>query len=430
MAVAILVIANEYLKFKRSHTLSLRVAQQSPKWNKIKQILEDNFIYYKKLPDNLKAEFILRVLQFMKHRNWVSSNAPRLSLHKKTLISASAIQLTFGLDNVRFARFKTILVHEDAYYNRLTRRYHRGEVNQAGLIILSWKYFEQGYADHTDKVNLGLHEMAHALDLDLFLTQGRRYNVHRLMDKFRQSAFEEIVKMRNGNSNFLRNYGSTNTKEFFSVAVEHFFEAPETFRSKLPELYLELCQLLNQDPANKVFRGFKSPHNVQYKNELDLTHTRYSEPLISLKPNAYLLIPFASYTLLFGLTLPVINTLYTSLPFVIIGSWSAIYLISLFLSYNIKGKMLIIKHEHLITKNHVLNNQLNTIHLKNIVNISFTYMLTYYRTSISFFEGEEIKTKSVSLYFSPNKIKKLERILLQQNIKIKHNNKWLKKENS
>ena len=430
MAVAILIIFNEYRKYKRSNTLSLKVAQQSPKWNKIKEVLENNFSYYHNLPENLKADFILRTYYFMRHQNWISSSSPRLSLYKKTMISASAIQLTFGLNNFRFVRFRTIMVHEDAYYNKLTQKYHRGEVNRAGLIVLSWKYFEEGYANDSDKFNLGLHEMAHALDLELHLTQGRQYNIHRLMAKFKQSAFDEIVKMRNGNGSFLRNYGSTNTKEFFSVAVEHFFEAPQSFRSKLPELYLELCQLLNQDPINKVYRGFKSQHSTHYHNALKPDALKFIKPVISLKPNANILVPIGTYTLLFALTLPVIKAMNTSLPFVMIGSWGGIYLLIVLLTYNIKGKMLQIAQDYLITKNHLLNNQLDSIHLKNIVNISFTYMLTYYRTNISFFEGEEIKTKSVSLYFSPNKIKKLERILLQQNIKIKHNNKWLKKESS
>ncbi|MCU4157390.1 zinc-dependent peptidase [Carboxylicivirga sp. A043] len=430
MLIALAFIADAYLKFKRSNTINLKVAQQSSKWKRIKEILEEQFAYYNHLPDTLKTDFILRTYQFMQRRNWVSSSKPIVDMHQKTLISASAIQLTFGLKQVSFGRFKTIIVHEDAYYNRLTRKYHRGEVNQAGLIVLSWKHFEQGYADAKDKINLGLHEMAHALDLALHLSEGRRYNVHRLMDKFRQSAFEKMLAMRNNPNGFLRQYGSTNAREFFSVAIEHFFEAPKDFRTQMPELYYELCQLLNQDPCNNIFRGFQSIHSDQFKNAFDKQQLKLYKPKINLKPNANILIPFVSYTLLVALVIPVINlsiSTWNTFTFLALG---ILYSSGVVLIYSKKAKGLKILDSYLLSKTLLLNNDFFSVHLKNIVNINFTYMLTYYSTEVSYFEGDDIKTKQLSLYYSPASIKKLERLLLQQSIKIKHNNKWLNKEES
>jgi len=428
MLIALAVFVNEYYKFKRANTLNLKLAQKSPIWNKINQILSENFNYYRNLPDDLKTNFALRVFYFMQQMTWIASGNPRVSLHQRTLISASAIQLTFGLDNISFGRFKTILVHNDAYYNRFTKQYHRGEVNQAGLIVLSWKHFEQGYADDSDKINLGLHEMAHALDLALHLAEGRRYHVHRLMDKFRQSAFNKVVAMRKGADSFFRSYAATNSREFFSVAVEHFFEAPNDFKEKVPELYTEMCHLLNQDPCNKVYRGFKSPYKKLYSNAIKKDVSSIYKPKLVLKPNINIFVPHLLFALLFALTYPVINTfsiinsLYLSLVI------TMVCLAGLYIIYNAKGRKLMMINDYLITKNYILNNKLHSLHLKNIVNITFTYMLTYYKANISYFEGEQIINKSLSLYFSPASIKKLERLLLQQDVKIKHNNKWLKKD--
>ncbi len=430
MAIAFVYVAYEYFKYQKSHTITLKVAQQSPKWKKIKQILEANFNYYKALPNELKPDFILRTYRFMKQCNWISPGQPMVKLHQQVLISASATQLCFGLKDFNFGRFRTIIVHEDAYFNRLTQRYHRGEVNQAGVIVLSWKYFEEGYADEADKINLGLHEMAHALDLALHLSNGRRYNIHRLMEKFRHSAFEQMIEMRHSTNSFLRSYAATNAREFFSVAVEHFFEAPCDFRKQLPDLYLEMCQLLNQDPCNSVYRGFKSPHSTLYNNVLNLEHQHAYKALIYLKPNINILIPFLTFSVLSALLFPVINTF--------VKHWSVIstitlvisYISGIFLIYNRKANTLQLVNDHLLTRKYILNNQTFTIHIKNIVNISFTYMLTFYRVDISYFEGEEIMTKPYSLYFSPANIKKLERLLLQRDVKIKHNNKWLNKESN
>lgn len=111
-------------------------------------------------------------------------------------------------------------------------------------------------------------------------------------------------------------------------------------------------------------------------------------------------------------------------------SLSISYLIGIYLIYNTKANTLEVINEHILTKKYLFNSNVFTIHLKNIANISFTYMLTFYRVDVAYFEGEEIRTKSYSLYFSPANIKKLERLLLQQDIKIKHNNKWLNKESA
>ncbi len=428
MAIALAIVAYEYLKFKRSHSITLKVAQQSPKWKKLRQILENDFTYYKNLPAELKPDFVFRTYKFMKQCNWISSSQPIVKTYQKVLISASATQLTFGLKAFDFGRFKTILLHEDAYYNRQTRRYHRGEVNQAGLIVLSWKYFEEGYANEADKINLGLHEMAHAMDLALLLSHGRMYNIHRLMEKFRQSAFEQLVKIRRKGSDFFREYGTTNPREFFSVAVEHFFEAPKDFKEQLPELYLEMCQLLNQDPGNRVFRGFKSPNANRFSNAISVSSRYHNKPQIVLKPNFNLIIPLITFSVIYALFFPVINAIIAHWTNFLAAVLAITYGTGIYLIINSKANTLKLINKHIIITKPLARRPVFTAHINNIVNTNFTYMLTYYRVDIAYFEGEDILTSSHSLYFSPANIKKLERILLQQNVRIKHNNKWLKKE--
>ena len=358
----------------------------------------------------------------------MSSFQPVVDLEKKVLISASAIQLTFGLKDFRFRRFKTILIHDDAYYSRITHQYHRGEVNSRGLIVLSWKYFEEGYRIDDDKINLGLHEMAHALNLAIHLSEGRRYQLHRLMEKFEQSAFDEITEMRTGRDTFLRSYGATNAKEFFSVAVEHFFEAPCEFQEKLPELYIELCQLLNQDICNKVYRGYKSPHSNLYKNRIENVHIDYIKPDLNLIPNASLAIPLALISLFSALAILVIHTSVHTPTWTLTALLAALYLYLIYLTFSFKAKQVFLLDNHLCSKNYLLNNKAFSVQFKNIVNVNFTHTLSCYQTTISYFEGETIHDKKLSLYYSPASIKKLERRLLRKNIKIKHNSKWLKKE--
>ena len=52
---------------------------------------------------------------------------------------------------------------------------------------------------------------------------------------------------------FLRDYAKSNIHEFWAVCVEHFFEAPVQFKEQLPELYIAMCNVLNQDMAQRIF---------------------------------------------------------------------------------------------------------------------------------------------------------------------------------
>ena len=223
-----------------------------PLREKNKKILSDYFTYYRELPSGEKKLFEKRVRKFMDLKEFV----PRGGLSEvtdimKTLISATAIQLTFGLPGVYFTHFKRILIYPDDYYSRIYKRYHRGEVNPGlGVIILSWKYYLEGYVEKKDGINLGLHEMAHALHLE-----NRIFNQeYRFLDEEALSLFYKLMREemnKPGEKGFFREYAHFDEYEFFAVAVEQFFERPEEFYRYNPDMYTLVSRMLNQDPLKK-----------------------------------------------------------------------------------------------------------------------------------------------------------------------------------
>ena len=52
----------------------------------------------------------------------------------------------------------------------------------------------------------------------------------------------EMEKMKDNDSD-INPYGYTNKSEFFAVAAEYFFERPELFEDKHPELYNMMQQI-------------------------------------------------------------------------------------------------------------------------------------------------------------------------------------------
>src|SRR5699024_2133006 len=155
----------------------------------------------------------------------------KVTLEMKTMIAAAAVQLTFGFDGLNMPHFKRILIYPDAYYSRIRKTYHKGEVNPAAqLMVFSWKDFAEGFGDHSAPNNVGLHEMAHALKLENNVFKNEMVFLDAtLYRKWEAMAVEHIARLKTEEDRLFRQYAGENEYEFFAVAVENFFERPFDF---------------------------------------------------------------------------------------------------------------------------------------------------------------------------------------------------------
>ncbi|MEP0365373.1 MAG: zinc-dependent peptidase [Cyclobacteriaceae bacterium] len=214
-----------------------------------KQSLEKYFEFYRRLPAKSKKIFEYRVRTFRDITDFVPREMQAVSEEMEILISAAAVQLTFGFNNVFLDHFERIIVYPDQFFSTSGQRYHKGEVNpRAKAIVLSWKHFVEGYA-FNEGVNLGLHEMAHALQLENIIMNDE----FGFMDDddirvWHALAEKEIEKIISPEESFFRAYGGVSQAEFFAVAVENFFERPKEFKAYHSVLYQTMCKLLKQDP--------------------------------------------------------------------------------------------------------------------------------------------------------------------------------------
>ena len=216
-----------------------------------RHVLEKYFTYYQKLTDLDKSRFERKLCNFMYGKRFIPRNVEEVTLEARVLIAATAIQLTFGLSEIYLRHFRTILVYPTDYYSTITRRFHRGEVNPMfGIIVLSWQSFVDGFIYPESGVNLGLHEMAHALRLEnIIRNEEYQFFDEDLLEQLDSLAKSVCSRIENWDDEILRPYACTNKHEFFSVAVENFFERPVILKASMPELYTILAKLLNQDPA-------------------------------------------------------------------------------------------------------------------------------------------------------------------------------------
>jgi Mlc titration factor MtfA (ptsG expression regulator) len=216
-------------------------------------IISQYISYFNELPDAGKQRFLERTIHFKNIKNFTFIGMQELK-EAPILISAAAIQITYGLEKCELPFFKNIYVAPDAYLRTGETEIYVGHVSPEGIYI-AWKYFLQGYADKTDNVNVAIHEMAHALEHESFMDDAA-------VDKEFKTDFAKfsavsgpafasaIVERRS----YLRSYAFTNMQEFWAVSVEAFFENPAGLKQSMPNLYGTLCDILNQDPltVNKI----------------------------------------------------------------------------------------------------------------------------------------------------------------------------------
>jgi len=119
--------------------------------------------FYMQLTEPGREKFIKRLQKFIAAKTFIIHSREGYR-EMPILISATAIQITFGLEKYLLDRFPFIAVHPEEYIKTNPLRVLMGNV-QGNTISLSWKHFLRDYSNPTDGKNVGLHEMAHALQL-------------------------------------------------------------------------------------------------------------------------------------------------------------------------------------------------------------------------------------------------------------------------
>lgn len=211
----------------------------------------DKNSFYNSLDDVGKQKMLERCVRFASQKRFLGSKDFVVTGEMVVAISATAVRLTFGLERYDLPRYHTIRIFPTSFYSPFHKRELKGGASTKGVLFFSWADFVQGDSIENDRINLGLHEMAHALRLELKYGKGADRRVADYFDSWFGVAFDEFQKVREGEGNYLRDYAGTNPEEFFAVCVEHFYEDADSFSKELPDVYAHLCLLLNLDPLNK-----------------------------------------------------------------------------------------------------------------------------------------------------------------------------------
>jgi hypothetical protein len=215
---------------------------------KLNKFYGSHFEFYNKLTKRNRDRFVIRVHILLNKVRIEGRQGFEVGLNEKLFVLAAYVQLTFGFKRFVLNKFRRILVYPDAYRNQATGNMHYGEVNPNGVIVLSWKRLIKGHEITDDAINLGLHEMAHALMHTMIHSNDHEPGLDPYLRNIVRLSKNEMGKIKNQEHHLFRRYAGTNIYEFFAVAVENFFETPKAFNEELPILYKYLVLLLKQNP--------------------------------------------------------------------------------------------------------------------------------------------------------------------------------------
>ncbi len=214
------------------------------------RILSKRFHYYQGLDGKAKAIFLKRLQRFMQQKTFIIKDDEGFR-EMPVLVSAAAVQLTFGLDSYLLPFYKYIRIHPQEFVSDDFLKVLAGNV-YGNIITVAWNHLLHGYKDSYDGSNVGLHEMSHALYIQKMEVEknyaksfAKKYN--RLL-----KTCEGAMKVANEGSLLLYSaYATKNLQEFWAESIELFFEKPAELKKHYPQIFSQLSDLLNQNPVNR-----------------------------------------------------------------------------------------------------------------------------------------------------------------------------------
>ena len=229
-----------------------------------REILERNVPLYQRLPDELKKQLHGLVQVFLAEKHFEGCGGQEITDEIRVTIAVQACILLLNRKPTFFPKLHSILVYPHTYVARnISSDGHivseeessrLGESWQNGPVVLAWDSVRGGTSNVQDAHNVVLHEFAHQLDQEdgaadgaPILAQRSRYVAWARVLGAEYEALRDSKKRCR--RSVLDEYGATNPAEFFAVATEAFFEKPRQMQKRHPELYHELREHFQLDPA-------------------------------------------------------------------------------------------------------------------------------------------------------------------------------------
>lgn len=221
-----------------------------------KQLLTEHIPYYSKLNETLQERFVQKVTAFLSSVI-IEGVGFEVMETDRVMVAASAVIPILNFEGWNYTNLTNVILYPDAFNNDF--QFEGGNRNIMGMVgsgfmngqmLLSRAALIKGFSKNAGSENSAIHEFVHLLDGTDGATDGVPENLmdHESTVPWLKMMHQEMRRIEEGHSD-INPYALTNEAEFLAVASEYFFEKPEQFSHKHPELYQMLARMFNQNPA-------------------------------------------------------------------------------------------------------------------------------------------------------------------------------------
>lgn len=238
-----------YFSSSKKKKITKVLAEEFPaEW---KEILRSKVQFYDNLSPEDKIRFENKVKKFLFSTTIAGVKGVEVTDEVKLLVASSAIIPVFIFDGWEYVNLNEVLI-----YDGVVEPNQKVDIESDGILLgqvrpfqtkhmmlLSKQFLIQGFESMNGKSNVGIHEFAHLIDQADGSIDGipKAFMPEELLSPWTKIMYAEIEKIGTNRSD-INPYALTNHAEFFAVVCEYFFENPDKFQEKHPQLY----ELMNQ----------------------------------------------------------------------------------------------------------------------------------------------------------------------------------------
>lgn len=204
-----------------------------------KILLKGTSLFYNSLNDEEKTKFENRIYIFTRAKDfkWVKVEQKELPQDMKTIIAASAIQLTLGLDDFLYGKYDSFFVYNHPFPSPKKKFLHSVEVDKEDKMAIFNIELIMNAQDVNNKIiNIGIYAFS-----EIFIYINPNILLPEIPNDFWDKA-ETIIGI---DKETIINQIGYEPKSLYPTMITLFFMYPETFKNILPREYNSLKTIFN-----------------------------------------------------------------------------------------------------------------------------------------------------------------------------------------
>lgn len=221
---------------------------------RIQRLLDDYFMFYKKLSPDLKKIFRQRMALYLLGNEFIrpvhpddpdaTANRKMVPEDLKAAVAATAVQLSLGKPHFMTGKFENIIIYPHPFPTpQYGDTFHTSEIYEPdGVILFASDILMAGFNNPQNFFSIGLYEFARIFKI---MYPSVSYPI------LGDNIWEDFKKISGKSRSIIESTVGLTNLDSWGVAIYHFFTFPDRFQKQLPDLYQLISNIINQNPINE-----------------------------------------------------------------------------------------------------------------------------------------------------------------------------------